>query len=264
MVQARARPGGSPSLISSCPHSCSRWAHRRRSHFAGAWQRRASAGPSCMPCVATACCFSSAPSGSSPCGARATGKSCRCSGSRAPSPSRSSSSRLPGARRQPSPLSAGSRPCGRHPARGDPHRGLRPRRVPAGPLVEGTCGGGGPRGGCVPRGRPRAGPAHPDGQAPAFDELPHRHLRRFRASALALAALTPLDALLDGRLPPLGALGRNPLLAYIIGGILTLVLWLWVPADIPAAWAWALSLGVLAVVTAVGLVLDWKRIWIRL
>jgi len=86
----------------------------------------------------------------------------------------------------------------------------------------------------------------------------------FGASALALAALTPLDALLDGRLPPLGALGRNPLLAYIIGGILTLVLWLWVPADIPAAWAWALSLGVLAVVTAVGLVLDRKRIWIRL
>jgi len=55
----------------------------------------------------------------------------------------------------------------------------------------------------------------------------------FGASSLALAALTPLDPFLDGRMPPLGALGRNPLLASILGGILTLALHAWVPAGIP-------------------------------
>jgi predicted acyltransferase len=86
----------------------------------------------------------------------------------------------------------------------------------------------------------------------------------FGAASLALAALTPLDPLLGGRLPPLGALGRNPLLAYILGGIPTLALRAWVPADIPASVAWVLSLSVLIVVTAAALVLDWRKIWIRL
>ena len=35
-------------------------------------------------------------------------------------------------------------------------------------------------------------------------------------------------------------------------------------AGVPAAAAWALSLGTLAVVTAAALVLDWRKIWIRL
>jgi predicted acyltransferase len=89
-------------------------------------------------------------------------------------------------------------------------------------------------------------------------------LATFGASALALAALTPFDQLLGGQLPPLAALGRNPLLAYILGGIVTLALRAWVPAGIPAAAAWAMSLAVLVVVTAAALVLDWKKIWIRL
>lgn len=89
-------------------------------------------------------------------------------------------------------------------------------------------------------------------------------LATFGAASLALAALTPLDPLLGGRLPPLGALGRNPLLAYMLGGVLTLALRAWVPVDITSAAAWALSLAVLAFVTGVALVLDWKKVWIRL
>lgn len=86
----------------------------------------------------------------------------------------------------------------------------------------------------------------------------------FGASSLALAALTPLDPFLDGRMPPLGALGRNPLLASILGGILTLALHAWVPAGIPSGATWAWSLSVLVLVTAAALVLDWRKIWIRL
>jgi predicted acyltransferase len=86
----------------------------------------------------------------------------------------------------------------------------------------------------------------------------------FGVASLALAALTPLDPLLGGRLPPLGALGRNPLLAYMLGGALTLALRAWVSVDVTAAVAWALSLSVLLVVTVGALILDWKRIWIRL
>ncbi len=86
----------------------------------------------------------------------------------------------------------------------------------------------------------------------------------FGAACLGLSALTLFDPLLAGRLPPLAALGRNPLLAYMLGGVLTLGLRAWVPTGISAAAAWAWSLGVLAVVTGVCVLLDWKRIWIRL
>lgn len=86
----------------------------------------------------------------------------------------------------------------------------------------------------------------------------------FGAACLGLSVLTVLDPLVAGRMPPLGALGRNPLLAYMLGGVLTLGLRAWMPAGIAAAAAWGWSLGVLAVVTAACLVLDWKRIWIHL
>ena len=86
----------------------------------------------------------------------------------------------------------------------------------------------------------------------------------FGAASLALAGLTLLDPLLGDRLPPLGSLGRNPLLAYMLGGVLTLALRAWVPSSVSAATAWGCSLGVLAVVTGAALVLDWKKVWIRL
>lgn len=60
------------------------------------------------------------------------------------------------------------------------------------------------------------------------------------------------------------ALGRNPLLASILGGILTLALHAWVPAGIPSGATRAWSLSVLVLVTAAALVLDWRKIWIRL
>lgn len=86
----------------------------------------------------------------------------------------------------------------------------------------------------------------------------------FGAASLGLGLLTLLDPLAGGRLPPLGALGRNPLLAYMLGGVLTLALRAWAPAGVSAAAAWGWSLGVLAVVTATCILLDWKRAWIRL
>ena len=89
-------------------------------------------------------------------------------------------------------------------------------------------------------------------------------LLSFGAASLALAGLTLLDPLLGDRLPPLGSLGRNPLLAYMLGGVLTLALRAWVPVSVGAATAWGCSLGVLAVVTGTALLLDWKKVWIRL
>jgi predicted acyltransferase len=86
----------------------------------------------------------------------------------------------------------------------------------------------------------------------------------FGAASLGLGLLTLLDQPAQGRLPPLGALGRNPLLAYMLGGVLTLGLRAWAPRGAPPAAAWGWTLGVLAAVTAACLVLDWKRVWIRL
>lgn len=89
-------------------------------------------------------------------------------------------------------------------------------------------------------------------------------LLTFGAAAMGLAALTLVERVQAGDIPPLGALGRNPLLGYMLGGILTLAVRAWVPAEAPAPAAWAASLGTLALVTAVALMLDARRVYVRL
>jgi predicted acyltransferase len=89
-------------------------------------------------------------------------------------------------------------------------------------------------------------------------------LLTFGVAAMGLAALTLVERVWAGDIPPLGALGRNPLLGYMLGGILTLAVRAWVPAEATAPAAWAASLGTLALVTAVALILDARRVYVRL
>ena len=85
------------------------------------------------------------------------------------------------------------------------------------------------------------------------------------AAALALAALEAIIHLAKDRdIPILGALGRNPLLAYMAGGVLTLVIRSFLPSGLAPSLAWAASLATLAVMILASMLLDRKGMHLRL
>jgi Uncharacterized conserved protein len=86
----------------------------------------------------------------------------------------------------------------------------------------------------------------------------------FGAALLALAAMELLVRALGREPPLLGELGRNPLFAYMAGGVLTLGLRAFVPVQAALELAWTLSFGVLAVIAAIVSWMDAKRIYIKL
>jgi len=89
-------------------------------------------------------------------------------------------------------------------------------------------------------------------------------LLTFGAALLALAAAELLVAAI-GREPPLiGALGRNPLFAYMAGGILTLCIRGFLPDGASSLLAWASSLLVLLLIIVATAIMDSRRIWIKL
>jgi predicted acyltransferase len=83
-------------------------------------------------------------------------------------------------------------------------------------------------------------------------------------ASLLLCALTALREVLHVRLPLLGSLGRNPLLLYLIGGLLVLGSHALFPETASVAVAWACSLGALAICAAAAIFLDKKKIRIKL
>lgn len=86
----------------------------------------------------------------------------------------------------------------------------------------------------------------------------------FGAALLALAAVEAVVAIIGREPPLLGSLGRNPLFAYMAGGVLTLGVQALLPADSAPALAWTSSLLVLAAICALAAVMDSKRLWIKL
>jgi predicted acyltransferase len=85
------------------------------------------------------------------------------------------------------------------------------------------------------------------------------------SALIALAGLEGLVAALGARdLPLLGPLGRNPLLAYMAGGILTLGMRAFLPASLAPALAWLASLALLGLMTGLAILLDRKRLYLRL
>jgi predicted acyltransferase len=83
------------------------------------------------------------------------------------------------------------------------------------------------------------------------------------AALLALALLELPSAFL-GDLPILGPLGRNPLVGYMASGVLILVARALVPAEAPAVVAWAVTAGILAIILLSTIVMDRRRLWVRL
>ncbi len=94
-------------------------------------------------------------------------------------------------------------------------------------------------------------------------------------ACICLALLEGASALVAGRakagkakartdLRILGPLGRNPLVAYMAGGVLTLIARAIIPPDAGALLAWSASLGVLAIITVAAIILDRKGVVIRL
>ena len=106
----------------------------------------------------------------------------------------------------------------------------------------------------------------------SFITAPNKHLltpsylfMTVGAAALALSCQECVIHLAKDRdIPVLGALGRNPLLAYMAGGILTLVIRSFLPAGLPAPAAWASSLATLAVMVLASALLDRRGLHIRL
>ncbi len=89
-------------------------------------------------------------------------------------------------------------------------------------------------------------------------------LLTFGTALLALAAAELLVASLRREPPLIAALGRNPLFAYMAGGILTLCIRGFLPDAASAAFAWASSLLVLALIITATAIMDSRRIWIKL
>jgi predicted acyltransferase len=85
------------------------------------------------------------------------------------------------------------------------------------------------------------------------------------AAALALACLEALVRAAGGAdIPLLGALGRNPLLAYMAGGILTLAARAILPPGAEEGLAWAASLATLAIMVPACALLDRRGLRLRL
>jgi predicted acyltransferase len=110
------------------------------------------------------------------------------------------------------------------------------------------------------------------GLASALLAPPNKHLLTLSytllttgAASLALAALEAgTSALRDTDFPLLGPLGRNPLLAYMAGGVLTLALRAFAPAGLSAGPAWLSSLAVLGLVAGLCVFLDARKAYLRL
>jgi predicted acyltransferase len=83
-------------------------------------------------------------------------------------------------------------------------------------------------------------------------------------SSALLAALVVWREHLKWPLPLVGSLGRNPLLLYMLHAVLGVALHAMVPDNVAAWEAWAASLAVLAVCTVVAVVLDRRKISIKL
>ena len=79
-----------------------------------------------------------------------------------------------------------------------------------------------------------------------------------------LAVLVVWRERLRWPLPFTGSLGRNPLLLYMLHAVLGLALHALAPDDVAAWEAWVLSLAVLAVCTAVAVVLDRRKLFVKL
>jgi len=83
-------------------------------------------------------------------------------------------------------------------------------------------------------------------------------------SSALLAALVIWREHLKWPLPLVGSLGRNPLLLYMLHAVLGLALHALVPENVAVWEAWASSLVVLAVCTTAAVVLDRRKIYIKL
>lgn len=88
-------------------------------------------------------------------------------------------------------------------------------------------------------------------------------LLSFAAACLALAVLEPLCAA-AGDLPVLGPMGRNALFGYMASGVLTLAARAFVPAGSPAPVAWGVSMAPALLIAAACVVMDRKRLWLKL
>jgi predicted acyltransferase len=83
-------------------------------------------------------------------------------------------------------------------------------------------------------------------------------------SSALLAALVVWREQLKWPLLLLGSLGRNPLMLYMLHAVLGLALHALMPDNVAAWEAWTASLAVLAVCTAAAVVLDRRKVFIRL
>ncbi len=83
-------------------------------------------------------------------------------------------------------------------------------------------------------------------------------------SAGLLALLAAWREALRLPLPFLGGLGRNPLLFYMLHAVLGLVVLALFPADSPAGTAWAAALAVLVICTVAAVLLDKRRLYVKL
>ena len=84
------------------------------------------------------------------------------------------------------------------------------------------------------------------------------------AAAALLALLVLWRELLCWPVPLLGSLGRNPLLLYMLHAVLGVAVHALCDDDAASWLAWTASMGVLAVCLAAAVVLDRKKIFIRL
>jgi predicted acyltransferase len=83
-------------------------------------------------------------------------------------------------------------------------------------------------------------------------------------SSALLAAIVVWRERLGWPLPLVGSLGRNPLLLYMVHAVLGVALHALAPDNVAAWEAWTMSLAVLAACTAAAVVLDRRKIYIKL
>ena len=80
----------------------------------------------------------------------------------------------------------------------------------------------------------------------------------------AATALLGVVGLVDRPWPLVASLGRNPLVMYMAGGILTLIVRGTLSDDLAEPWAWTAGLTVLGLMTAAAWVLDRNKWYVRL